>query len=284
MANISIIGSGYIGEIVGKGFLSVKHNVTFYDIVDRGLPNFTKDIALALKDSDVSFICVPTPTKNNVIDLCIIKEVTEKIGKVLSVSRGYHLLVVKSTVVPTTTQNIILPILKKYRKIGADLGICNNPEFLTQSSCTWTNDAQYIKTFFSEDRIIIGENDKKSGDILEELYKPLNKPVFRTDLTTSEMIKYASNCMLATKISYWNEIFLVCRALNLNSDTVASIVSMDTRIGKYGSIHGKAFGGACLPKDLKAFINFASKYHDVKLLKAVDEINGEMEKKYGKRG
>jgi len=97
------------------------------------------------------------------------------------------------------------------------------------------------------------------------------------------MIKYASNCMLATKISFWNEIFLICREIGVDSKIVADIVGLDPRIGKYGTIHGKAFGGKCLPKDLKAFISFASKFRNVKLLRAVDEINEEMRVKYGVR-
>ena len=97
------------------------------------------------------------------------------------------------------------------------------------------------------------------------------------------MIKYASNCMLATKISYWNEIFLICKELGIDSRAVANIAGLDPRIGKYGTVHGKAFGGKCLPKDLKAFIAFARKYREPKLLKAVDEINEEMRERYGVR-
>jgi len=109
--------------------------------------------------------------------------------------------------------------------------------------------------------------------MLEGLYKPLNKPIFRTDLKTAEMIKYASNCMLATKISFWNEIFLICKELGVDSQA----------IGKYGTVHGRAFGGKCLPKDLKAFVSFAERYQNARLLKAVDEINEDMKKKYGVR-
>jgi len=158
-----------------------------------------------------------------------------------------------------------------------------NPEFLTEIESSWTDDRGYKKDFFTEDRIVIGEYDKRSGDALEEIYKPLNKPIFRTDLKTAEMIKYASNCMLATKISFWNEVFLICKNLGIDSQEVADIVALDSRIGKYGTVHGKAFGGKCLPKDLKAFVSFAERYHEPKLLKAVDDINEEMKKKYGVR-
>jgi len=97
------------------------------------------------------------------------------------------------------------------------------------------------------------------------------------------MIKYASNCMLAAKISYWNEIFLICEKLGIDSQQIANAVALDPRIGKYGSVHGKAFGGKCLPKDLKALVSFAKSYHEPRLLKAVDEINEEMRRRYGVR-
>ena len=283
---ISIIGSGFVGQAIGKGFLRLRNRVIFYDIVDKDLPNFTKDINYAIEHSDISFICVPTPTTPEGIDLSYIKEATMNIAIVLSRKRGYHLVVVKSTVVPGTTEKVVIPILEEYSGKSVregEIGVCMNPEFLTEIECSWTDENSYKKDFFTEDRIVIGEYDKKSGYILAEVYKPLNKPIFRTDLKTAEMIKYASNCMLATKISYWNEIFLICKDLGIDSQIVANIVGLDPRIGKYGTVHGKAFGGKCLPKDLRAFIAFAERYREVKLLKAVDEINEEMRERYGVR-
>jgi len=284
---ISIIGSGFVGTALGKGLKALGNEVIFYDVVDKNLPNFTftKDINHAIKKSDISFICVPTPTnKNGEIDLSYIKEATKNIGKVLANKEGYHLVVVKSTVVSGTTEDVVMPILEKYsgKKAGIEIGACMNPEFLTEISRSWSKAEGTKKDFFTEDRIVIGEYDKKSGDILEELYKPLNlnKPIFRVDLRTAELIKYASNCMLAAKISYWNELFLICKELGIDSQTVADIVALDPRIGRYGTVHGKAFGGKCLPKDLKAFISFAEKYRNVRLLKSVDDINEEMKDKY----
>ena len=283
---ISIIGSGWVGTAIGKGFAGMGYEVMFYDIVSKNLPNFTKDIDYAIKNSNVSFICVPTPTASDGIDLSYIKEASKNIGKALANKGDYHLVVVKSTVVPRTTEEVVIPILEKYSEKSAregETGICMNPEFLTEIESSWSEDKAYKKDFFTEDRIVIGEYDKKSGDVLEEFYKPLNKPIFRTDLKTAEMIKYASNCILATKISYWNEIFLICNELGVNSQTIADVVGLDPRIGKYGTVYGKAFGGKCLPKDLKAFISFAERYKDAKLLKAVDEINEEIRAKYGVR-
>ena len=288
---ISIIGAGWVGTALGKGLAELGNEVIFYDVVDKNLPNFTKDISYAVENSGISFICVPTPTPEQTpttsegIDLSYIKEAAKSIGNVLATKKTYHLVVVKSTVVPGTTENVVIPTLEKHsgKKAGNEIGICMNPEFLTEISGTWSKDEGTKKDFFTEDRIVIGEYDKKSGDGLEEIYEPLNKPIFRTDLKTAETIKYASNCMLATKISYWNEIFLVCKDLGIDSHVVADVVGLDPRIGRYGTVHGKAFGGKCLPKDLKAFVAFAEKYRDIKLLKAVDEINEELKKRYGVR-
>ena len=280
---ISIIGSGFVGTAIGKGLAGLGNEVIFYDVVDKDLPNFTKDINYAIGNSNISFICVPTPTTSEGIDLSYIKEATKNIGKALSKKDEYHLVVVKSTIVPGATENVVIPILEKYSGKSArdeEIGVCMNPEFLTEISGSWSKDKSTKKDFFTEDRIVIGEYDKRSGDVLESLYKPLNKPIFRAELRTAEMIKYTSNCMLATKISYWNEIFLICKELGIGSQIIADVVSLDPRIGKYGSVHGKAFGGKCLPKDLKAFVSFAEKYHKTKLLKAVDDINEEMKKKY----
>jgi len=286
MEKISVIGSGWVGTIVGRGFSKLGYEVIFYDIVGKNLPNFTKDMDYAVANSDISFICVPTPTNDKgEIDLSYIKEASKNIGKALASPQKYHLVVVKSTVVPKTTEEVVIPILEKYsgKKAGDDFGVCMNPEFLTEIAGSWSKDKSTKKDFFSEDRIVIGEYDKRSGDVLERIYKPLNSTIFRSDLRTAEMIKYASNCMLATKISYWNEIFLICKELGIDSQAVADVVGIDPRIGKYGTVHGKAFGGKCLPKDLKAFVSFAEKYRKAKLLKAVDEINEEMKERYGVR-
>lgn len=282
---IAIIGCGWVGSNIGMSFRSMGHDVIFYDVVQKNLPNFTTDANFAIKSSDVSFICVPTPTKRTGINLSYVKDAAKKIGIALRNKSGYHVVAVKSTVLPRTTEDVLIPFLEKYskKKAGTDFGVCVNPEFMTEIERSWTDNKGFRRDFFSEDRIVIGEYDKRSGDLLEELYKPLNKPIFRTDLKTAEMVKYASNCMLATKISYWNEIFLICRELDINSQIVADIVALDPRIGRYGTVHGKAFGGKCLPKDLKAFIKFAQKYRKPKILKAVDEINEEMKEKFGVR-
>ena len=231
----------------------------------------------------MSFICVPTPTrKNGEIDLSYIEKAVKNIAEAIADKEGYYVVVVKSTVVPKTTEDVVIPMLERYssKKVGREIGVCVNPEFVTEISQSWSNNENTKRNFFTEDRIVIGEYDKKSGDCLETVYAPLNKPICRVDLRTAELIKYASNNMLATKISYWNEIFIACKGLGIDSQEVANIVGLDPRIGEYGTVHGKAFGGKCLPKDLKAFIHFTKK---CKLLKAVDAINEDIKANYGVR-
>jgi len=281
---ISIIGSGYVGTAIGNGFVELGYDVIFYDVVAKIIPNFTMNLRSAIEHSDVSFVCVPTPTTDDGVDLTYIKEATKDIGKVLANKDSYHLVVVKSTVAPTTIEKVVIPLLEEYSgKHVGEFGVCMNPEFLTEISDSWSEDEKMKNGFFNEGRIVIGECDTKAGDVLECVYTPLNTPIFRTDLITAETIKYAANCMLATKVSYWNEIFLICDELGIDSQIVSDVVGRDPRIGKYGTIHGNAFGGKCLPKDLKAFISFADGYHEAKLLKAVDAINEEMNNKYGVR-
>ena len=293
MAKISIIGSGVVGTIVGRGFRKLGNDVIFYDISKKrarelrklGL-DVTTDMAQAVEKSDISFISVPTPTKGGKIDLSYIKHAAEGLGGSLKRKKGYHVVVVKSTVVPTTTEKFIIPILEKNsgKKVGKEIGVCVNPEFLTEIERSWTDDKEFTRDFFSEERVVIGEFDEKSGRVLQKLYKPLKVPIFRTNLKTAEMIKYASNCALASRISYWNEIFYVCQKIGVDSNFVAQVVGLDKRIGKYGTIHGKAFGGKCLPKDLDAFITFSKELgYEPKLLRAVAEINKKIGKERGIR-
>jgi UDPglucose 6-dehydrogenase len=289
---ISIIGSGVVGSIAGKGFKQLGNEVIFYDINHDRIKqlkkegfNSTTDIDYAIKNSDVSFLTVPTPTTGDKIDLSYLKTATENIAKSIKNKKSYHLIIVKSTVVPNTTEKVVKPILEKFGlKCGTDFGLCMNPEFLTEIHHSWSNDPSVSRDFFTEERVVIGEIDKKSGDILEEMYKPLKITIFRTNLKTAELVKYASNCCLASRISYWNEIFYICNKLGIDSTFVANIAGMDKRIGKYGTIHGLAFGGKCFPKDLQAFIHFAEENDcDPIFLRAIRDINEKIKKDKGVR-
>lgn len=286
---ISIIGSGVVGSIIGEGLKQLGNEVLFYDIDPRAIKKIknkghvaTNDIGHSIENSDISFVCVPTPTQEGKIDFSYIKSASENIGRALKQKNGYHLVVVKSTVTPTTTQNMIIPILEEFsgKKAGTDFGICMNPEFITEIANTWTDDNNFARGFFDEERIVIGELDKKSGDLLQDLYGELGKPIFRTDLKTAEFIKYVANCALASRVSYWNEIASIGGKLDIDAQKVADIVALDKRIGKYGSIiTGKGFQGKCLPKDIEAFIAFAEQHTDPILLKAVKKVNDDIQKR-----
>lgn len=293
LSKISIIGSGFVGTSIGKGFKKIGNEVIFYDIDETRVDQLkqegydaTTDISYAINNSDISFVAVPTPTVDGKIDLSFIRSAVGSVGKSLKGKNNYHVIVIKSTVLPTTTENIVKPIVEQTsgKKCGQDFGLCMNPEFLTEIHHTWTDDKSALRDFFAEEKIVIGQFDKKSGDVVEELFKPLNIPILKTDLKTAETIKYASNCCLASRISYWNEIFYICNKFGVDSDIVAKIVGMDKRIGKYGTIHGKAFGGKCLPKDLQAFISFAQGlgYKPI-FLDATNEINERIKKDKGVR-
>lgn len=300
MARVSIIGSGYTGSLVGKSLEKSGNTVVFYDIneetVNRLIKeghNSTTDIKHTILETDISFICVPTPTVNGKIDLSYVESATKALATELKNKSAYHLIVMKSTVIPTTTEIFVKPLIESIsgKKCGEDFGLCMSPEFLTQVNKTtkdpelkawYEKNPDAVKSF--EDRAVIGSFDQKSGDILESLLKSAGIPIFRTDLRSAEMIKYAHNLNLATRISYWNEFFTICNSLGIDSKTVAEVVSQDPRIGKYGTIHGKAFGGACMPKDLAAFVSFCKEQKITpELLDTVQNINKEMANKHGIR-
>ena len=254
---ISIVGSGVVGEATGIGLRMLGNEVIFYDINKEKLARLrergyrvTEDIWEAVNNSNVSFLCVQTPTVDGKMDFSYIKRATIDVAQALREKADYHVVVVRSTVLPSTTRTRIIPLLEEHSqfKAGEDFGVCVNPDFLRQATA--------LQDFLNPSRIVIGELDRRSGDLLEKLYEPLNAPVFRTDLDTAEMVKYVANCFLATKISFFNEVYIICRKLGLDPHLVSDVVSLDPRIGKYGIYGGKPFEGSCLPKDLEAFISF----------------------------
>ena len=286
---VSIIGSGVVGSIVGEGLTKLGHKIIFNDIDPSRIDKMKSkgydaslDINYAVNNSQISFICVPSPTDDGKINLKFITSAAESVGKVLKNKNEYHVIVVKSTVTPQTTENVIVPAIENAsgKKAGKDFGVCMNPEFLTEIANTWTDETTLARGFFDEERIVVGEFDSRSGDVISKLYESFNKPIFRTDIKTAEFIKYAANCALASRVSYWNEIASISQKLDIDAQKVANIVSLDKRIGKYGSvITGKGFQGKCLPKDTEAFISFAEKHHDPVLLKAVKKVNDDIQKK-----
>ena len=293
---ISIIGSGYVGLTVGTGLASKGHDVTCVDIDEKkvekinkgecplyeeGLPKTlekviseekleaTTDTKEAVKNSDATFLAVGTPTeKDGSINLDHIKEATKDAAKALKQKENYHLFVVKSTVVPGTTENEIIPILEEEsgKKAGEEFGVCMNPEFLREGTA--------LEDFLHPDRIVIGEYDEKSGEMLEGIYKKFEAPVMRTSLKTSELIKYASNSLLATKISFINEIGNLCKNLEIDIHEVADGIAMDSRINRAFLNSGDGFGGSCFPKDVRALISFMEEKNvEAEILQSTVEVN-----------
>ena len=191
-------------------------------------------------------------------------------GQVLRQRRDYPLVVVKSTVIPGTTEGVVIPLLEENSgaRAGMDFPVAVNPEFLREGKA--------ITDFLNPDRIVIGELDKESGDILHELYKDFTAPILRLDLKTAEMIKYASNAFLATKISFINEIGNVCKKMGIDIYRVAEGMGLDPRISPHFLNAGIGFGGSCLPKDIKALIATAKGLgYQPALLESVIRINDE---------
>lgn len=274
---ISIVGTGYMGLATGVGFASKKNHAICMDVdkkrldkidggkspvYETGLQDLlervvekknlevSSDLDYAVKNSDVSFICVPTPSKRNgSSDLKFIDRVSRDLGSSLAKKGSYHVVVVKSTVPPRTTEKLVIPNLEEFsgKKAGKDFGVCMNPEFLREGSA--------LDDFLSPDRIVIGELDKRSGDFLVELYANFNAPIIRTGLKVAEMIKYASNAFLASKISFANEIGNVCKNLGIDVYEVMMGVGLDHRISPHFLRAGVGFGGSCFSKDLKALVN-----------------------------
>lgn len=275
---LSIIGSGVIGETAGIVFHMKGNDVMFYDIDKRKMGALKRQgykvansITTAVKNSDILLICVPTPTINKEMNFSYVKKATVNIAKALSKTNDYKVVVVRSTVLPSTTRCKVVPLLQRYSKSkpGKDFGVCVNPEFLREKYA--------LHDFLNPSRIVIGELDKRSGDVLEKIYSSFDAPIIRTNLDAAETIKYVSNFFLAAKISFFNEIYMICCKLGLDADFISEAVSLDSRIGKYGVYGGKPFGGKCLPKDVEAFVNYVKCQRiNPKLLEVILSINKEI--------
>ena len=300
--DISVLGIGYVGLCTAVGFASKGYNViaSTHDAekaakINNGIPPFHEpnlqklleetiqngrltclinQTEKAVLETDLTFNAVGTPSRpDGSIDLQFIETSTRDIGQALTKKNTYHVVVIKSTVVPGTTQDLVKPILEKEskKKCGSDIGLCMNPEFLRQGSA--------FEDTLHADRVVIGEYDKKSGDTLENLYKDFygknTPPIIRTTLSTAELIKYASNALLATKISFINTIANLCEKIpGADVKTVAQAMGLNKRIGPLFLNAGLGYGGSCFPKDVKALIAQAKNlgYH-LTLLEEVENIN-----------
>ena len=293
---ICVIGAGYVGLATGVMFGKLGHDVVCADIdgsrvkmVNSGKlpfyePPLEKELAKLVKADRLTatsdtvpaalvskfiFLCVQTPSlPSGRIDIRPVKVASRSVGKALRRADDYKVVVMKSTVVPSTTDSVVQPILENVsgKKAGADFGLCMNPEFLQEGSA--------FKDSIEPSRVVIGSSDKRAGEMLAKLYAPIKAEKIRTDLRSAEMIKYASNSFLATKISFANEIANMCVRFGIDSEVVLRAAGMDPRIGRLFLKPGLGFGGSCLPKDVKALKDFArSKGYSSKLLSTLLAVN-----------
>jgi len=294
--DIVVIGTGYVG-ITAVCLADYGHKVTMLgrkkekaEMINRGESpiyepgldevlqrniragrlSATTDYSV-VKDADVVFICVGTPSNDDgSIDLSSVKECTTSIAEQLKESAKYKVIVVKSTVLPKTTKDFVVPLLEKHsgKKAGKDFGVCMNPEFLREGCGVYD--------FVNPDKIVIGGIDEKSQKTLTELYSGLDQKIPRiyTDVSTAEMIKYANNAALATRISFVNEMANICEQYGTDIYEIARAIGIDSRIGPKFLNAGAGFGGSCFPKDVKAIISGA-KSVGIKpvLLESVMEVN-----------
>ncbi len=288
--NISIIGTGYVGLVSGTCLAEIGHQVICVDnnpakiemlqrgkspIYEPGLEkliaknkkagrlSFTRNISEAVQKSDVVFIAVHTPTKENgETDLQYVENVSREVAGAMD---GYKVIVSKSTM-PVSTGQKIKEIVAKFAPKGMSFDIVSNPEFLKEGAA--------IEDFLKPDRIVIGVESKKAENIMRQVYAPIKSPVIFTSIESAEIIKHACNAFLATKISFINAIANICERNSADVAQVAMAMGLDERIGAQFLKAGIGFGGSCFPKDVSAFINVARKSgYDFDLLKEVKAIN-----------
>jgi UDPglucose 6-dehydrogenase len=293
MSRIAVIGTGYVGLTTAACLADLGHTVTGLDIdasrvrylrrhkvpffepglaemVERnakaGRLTFTADYGEALKDAEFAFLAVGTPMgKRGVADLAAVRSAARLLGETLD----HPLVIVNKSTVPIGTGDLVRQLVREAMGSEIDFAVVSNPEFLREGSA--------VSDFMNPDRVVLGGHDRQAAQRVAEIYRPLGCPVLITDLYTAEMIKYASNAFLATKISFINEIARICEKLDADVQVVADGMGMDARIGRNFLDAGIGYGGSCFPKDVMALMRMAQDmgYHP-ELLQAVMAINRDM--------
>ena len=290
MRNIAIIGCGYVGLVTGSCFADLGNSVICVDndarkierLLSGEVPfyepslgemlarnvqakrlSFTTDVGAAVRASDIVFIAVGTPTRaDGHADLSAVRAVARDIGRTLD---GPKIVVSKSTV-PVETGNLIASLIKEHAAADHPVSVVSNPEFLREGSA--------VADFLKPDRVVIGTDDAESERVLRDLYAPLDSPIVVTDIRTSEMIKYAANAFLATKISFINEIANICELVDVDVRAVCRGIGYDQRIGTRFLSPGIGYGGSCFPKDVRALEQLAAERdYPAPLLHAVELVN-----------
>ena len=294
--NIAIVGTGYVGLVSGTCFAEMGVNVTCVDIDEKkierlkagdipiyepglnemvlrnyneGRLRFTTDLTEVIDDVEMVFSAVGTPPdEDGSADLKYVLQVARQFGQNI---KKYTILVTKSTVPVGTARKVKETIQEELKRRGEDIpfDVASNPEFLKEGAA--------IKDFMSPDRVVVGVESERAKDLMTKLYRPFlinNFRVIFTDIPSAEMIKYAANSMLATRISFMNDIANLCEIVGADAEMVRKGIGSDTRIGRKFLYPGCGYGGSCFPKDVKALIKTAeSKGYEMKVLKAVEDVN-----------
>jgi len=285
---ICVLGLGYVGAVSAGLLAKEGHEVIGVDperakvdlinagrspIIEKDLGEIiaeqvgagrltaTSEVEDAVRHTDIAFVCVGTPSQpNGGIDLRYVRRVCEQIGRTLAAHSGAPVIVMRSTMLPGTMRDIVIPILEKHsgKKAGEEFGVCINPEFLREGTA--------VHDYYHPPKTVIGEVNKASGDLLASIYAKLPGPMIRTDIETAEMVKYADNGWHALKVGFANEIGSLCKALEVDAHKVMHIFCQDQKLNlsPYYLKPGFAFGGSCLPKDLRALL-YKAKMLDVQL-------------------
>lgn len=296
---IAVFGLGYVGVVAagclaagGHRVIGVDPNSTKVDLVNRGvapiiekdigelivaavrggLLRATADVREAVLTSDLSLVCVGTPSQlNGALDLRFVRKVCEDIGAALRDAGDFHVVVARSTMLPGTMRDVVIPALEEVsgKRAGIDFGVCNNPEFLREGSA--------VHDYRHPPKTVIGETDPRSGGLLATLYGDLDAPLIRTGIETAEMVKYVDNVWHALKVAFANEVGSLCKSLAIDSHRVMEIFCQDTKLNlsPYYLKPGFAFGGSCLPKDVRALNHKARTLDlDLPLLASILPSNG----------
>ncbi|WP_101294986.1 UDP-glucose 6-dehydrogenase AglM [Halegenticoccus soli] len=300
--DVSIVGSGYVGTTVAACLADLGHRVVNVD-VDEGVvsslndgvapihePGLSDLVAThagsrlaatteygAVRDTDVTFVCLPTPANDDgSINASVVESGMASLGEAIASTDGRHLVVVKSTVVPGTTEEVLRPAVERASGTvaGEDFDLVVNPEFLREGSA--------VADFFAPDKLVFGSPTARGHDALAAVYDPLfdradgEIPVVQTGVREAEMIKYANNAFLATKLSLVNELGNVCKAYGVDAYEVAEAIGLDDRIGERFLRSGVGWGGSCFPKDVSALVAAAREVgYDPQLLEAAVAVNDE---------
>jgi UDPglucose 6-dehydrogenase len=265
---LAIIGSGVIGSATGKGFVSKGYKVVFYDVKKETIDSLKKQgfdarhfNSLNTEENDAFFLTVPTPTKKGAIDLSYIKKVAEQLGRKLKERKGYFVVIVRSTVLPGTTEDLVTPILEAEsgKKAGVDFGVAMNPEYLRAVNAE--------KDFRNPWIVAIGSLDKKTQRFMREVFGNYQCPTRYVSIKEAETQKYVHNLFNAIKVAFFNEMRMACDVIGINPDKIFEITTESAEgfwNKKYGIRNMGPYDGMCLPKDTQAFLNWSQK-NNIKL-------------------